>query len=127
MNGKEEILYSAIEDNWLDCSEDKEDAISYALSEYDDNQISEMKKVTIYKGVKKKQNFNQFLNVSQIIEYINEAAYESCGEVAEDYLAYLLQEVEDDLEKVINDWHTRHNLEPTFYMIEDIEPVEVDL
>ena len=127
MSGKEEILYSAIEDNWFSCSEDKEDTISYALDEYDDNQISEMEKVTIYKGVKKKQSFNQFLNVSQILENINESACECCGEVAEDYLTYLPQEVEDDLEKVINDWHTRHNLEPTFYMIEDIEPIEVAL
>lgn len=47
--------------------------------------------------------------------------------MAEDYLTYLPQEVEDDLEKVINDWHIRHNLEPTFYMIENIEPVEVEL
>ncbi len=127
MNGKEDILYSAVEESWIDCSEDKEEAISYVLSKYDASQISEMKKVTIYKGVEKKQNFNQFLNVSQILENINEAAYERCGEGVEDYLTYLPQEVEDDLEKVINDWHTRHNLEPTFFMIEDIEPVEVDL
>lgn len=47
MSVKEEILYSAVEDNWFSCSEDKEEAISYALSEYDDSQIAEMKKVVI--------------------------------------------------------------------------------
>lgn len=124
---KDDILYSAYEDDWMSCDESPEEAAEFALSDYDEHQVSEMKTVTIYKGVKKQQNFEQFFDVSWLLERINENAYETCGEVADDYLMTLDKSIEDELTTLVKRWVVKHNLEPTFFMIEDIEEVEFNI
>lgn len=124
---KDDILYSAYEDDWMSCDESPEEAAEFALSDYDEYQVSEMKTVTIYKGVKKQQNFEQFFDVDSMLERVNKNACETCGEIADDYLLHVSDVAKEELLQLITNWVDKHNLNPPFFMIEDIEEVEFNL
>ncbi|UZV41324.1 hypothetical protein vBVpaMR16F_258 [Vibrio phage vB_VpaM_R16F] len=124
---KGEILYSVYEDDWLGCDESPEEIAELALSDYDQHQISQMETVTIYKGVTKQQVFEQFFDVDSMLERINENAYETCGECADDYLLHVSDAQKEELLQLITSWVNKHNLNPSFFMIEDIEEVEFNL
>ena len=124
---KDEMVYSQYEDDFLQCSDSIEEVVEAALSDYDESQVSEMKTITIYKGTKKLQEFEQFFDVNSLLETINENAYESCGEAADDYLMHVTKEAKEDLNNLILSWANKHKLQPSFFMVEDIKEVEYDL
>lgn len=67
------------------------------------------------------------VNSDQIIEYLQIDAYDSIGEVAEDWLNYITREQYEDLEdrvlKVVKEWLKDVNEEPTFYRIMPFDEV----
>ena len=116
-----EIYYSAIEDEWSNSDQSIEEVAQMILDDMDDIERSEAKVITIYKGVKKPQHFNQFLSVDQLLEQMSEHAYEEGGEWAEDYLCDVTDSQKKELENVIVSWASRNNISPSWFMIEDIE------
>lgn len=65
-----------------------------------------------------------------IIEDAQEQLYDNVGEVAETYLEGVTKEqqkeLEDKLNEVFYEWHKKHNLFPTCYMVENSEKIEIE-
>lgn len=66
----------------------------------------------------------------KVIEDMQTAMDDAMGEVAEDYLEDVtnehLLELEEQLSKVFCEWEKKHNYEPTFYEITDIEILKAE-
>lgn len=119
------ILYNRGEDEWYFADESIEEIAQQALNEMTEAEFTELGYVTIYKGVQKTQHFKSYFKVEDLLESINEYAYNECGEFAEDYLQALPQEIIDDLESVVCKWADKHKLNPTWFMVEDVVEVKV--
>ncbi len=59
-----------------------------------------------------------------VIYKLQEKAYEEAGDVTSDWLAKVSPEAQMDLDNVIMDWLKRHNLEPKFFCVDEIETHE---
>ena len=65
-----------------------------------------------------------------ILEQVVEQADYQCGEVSEDWLRWdaitkeQLKELQDNMQKVFDEWLKKHELEPTFYNIVNIEEID---
>lgn len=119
------ILYNLSEDEWSFADESIEEVAQQALDDMTEDEFSELGYVTIYKGVQKTQHFKSYFKVEDLLENINEYAYNECDELAEDYLQALPQEVIDDLESSVCKWAVKHKLQPTWFMVEGIVEVKV--
>ena len=119
------FLYSLSEDEWSFADEAIEDIAQQALDEITEEEFAELGYVTIYKGVQKTQHFKSYFKAEDLLESINEYAYNECGDLAEDYLQALPQEVIDDLESSVCQWADKHKLNPTWFMVEDVVEVRV--
>lgn len=84
--------------------------------------------VTIYEG-KVIESVASDYSPNYLIDTLAENAYDECGEFADDWLSGLDNKCKNDLinrvHKVIDDWATEHNVQPTFYMVEDIVEIEI--
>lgn len=64
-----------------------------------------------------------------ILEQVVEQADYQCGEASEDWLRWdtitkeQLKELQDNMQKVFDEWLKKHGLEPTFYNIVNIEEI----
>ena len=71
------------------------------------------------------KNILDYFDAEELIQLLQEKADEDVGDVAEGwfpiYPLNLEKEVLDDLNKAINDWATKHNLQPSFYGVENIQ------
>lgn len=74
-----------------------------------------------YIGVPRKVEIGNLFNISQLIDAIQENAYDEVGDVAEDYLSDCNYKKQQELEKIICDWFKKNNFEPTFYAVDDIK------
>jgi hypothetical protein len=119
-----ETYYSAYEDEWSYSERSIEEAAQMVLDEMDDIERRETKVITIYKGVKKPQNFDQFLCVDRLLEDMSESACEQIGDYAESYLSDVTESQKKELESLIVSWASRNNISPSWFMIEDIEEVK---
>ena len=86
--------------------------------------------VTIYKGVKVPCRASQFVNADTIIENIAITAYDDYFELAEDWaIEYVdsetTKELEKQLELVIDAWADKHNLQPTWNMVKDVQELKI--
>lgn len=70
-----------------------------------------------------------------ILDHLEEDAYEECGEVAEDWYAYDykneegrkgLNEISDKITEIVKQWLKDNGTYPDFYKIENIRTVEVE-
>ena len=65
-----------------------------------------------------------------ILEQVVEQADYQCGEASEDWLRWdtitkeQLKELQDNMQKVFDEWLKKHDLEPTFYNIINIEEID---
>ena len=79
--------------------------------------------------VGKTRNFEPSIDVDDIFERLEDDAFNEAGEIAEDYLWNIKKEESDELSteltKVFNEWASKYNHEPHFYIIDDIEKIEV--
>ncbi len=83
---------------------------------------------TVSRGVPIMYNATDFFSVDQMFDHAAESAYETCGEYAESWFPLpenAVLELKKDLEKMINDWATKHALHPTFYSIKDVVEITV--
>lgn len=83
----------------------------------------------IYVGQVEEVGLGVCVDVSAILEHINESMSDEVGsDVANDYLMDTKQEDDDELEKELQDviikWIKRHGYEPTFFSVVNIEKVE---
>ena len=76
------------------------------------------------------RDFTPFINVSSIIEEIQENACDH-SEYADDYLEDVqdnhLIELETTLNNVLVEWMSKHNYNPTFFSVEEYEEYTIDL
>ncbi|QFR59827.1 hypothetical protein VOWphi5012_043 [Vibrio phage phi50-12] len=94
------------------------------LDDMGEEERKNTKEVKLYKGIVKEQSFAQFLCVDQFLEQMSESAYETGGEWAEDYLDNVTESQKEDLVKVILAWSEKHNIKPSWFMVEEIEEVK---
>jgi len=52
-----------------------------------------------------------------LIEWSQEAAYDEVGEYADSWLDGVTEEQKDDLRAVMDEWATRHGLQPKFHSV----------
>lgn len=89
--------------------------------------------VTIWRGIKTPKRHSDFIsfNADDIIERMNESAFEECGEVADDYILPLSPEQEFSLESHLNNaaakWFNQHIPQPTFWIADKLEEMELTL
>ena len=86
--------------------------------------------VTIYKGVKVPLLASRFFNADTIIENMAESAYEDYYELAEHWGIEEVdnetsKELEKQLEQVIDAWADKHNLQPTWYAVKDVQELKI--
>lgn len=69
------------------------------------------------------------IDAETILEQLGEQVYDEVGEVAEDYLINVpkeaVQELEEALNKVFEEWATKHKQYPSFYTLHNIERISV--
>ena len=124
---KEKWMYQIGEsDIWLgDKYDTKEDAIEDCREEYNSGDYEEE---TCYVG--RIDTYNAFIDADSIIEDIQNYAYSECGEVAEEFLIDVTkeqtEELQDKLNDVLQEWLTKHNLQPTFGNMVDVEEIKMD-
>lgn len=62
-------------------------------------------------------------DVDQLLECVQEAAYENGGEFAEEYLDDVTAEHRDELESLVLNWFTKHDYLPTWYNIYNVDEI----
>ncbi|UUV46501.1 hypothetical protein [Bacillus phage vB_BanS-Thrax3] len=104
--------------------ETKKDAIAEAifyLKEEDDDRDY------IYIGIS--QEIGLGVNASQIIEDLQEQAYDQAGDYADSFLTRVPREQEELLEarmnEVLHDWLKDFNHKPNFWTVVDVEKIRV--
>lgn len=76
---------------------------------------------SILTGVAKPFEFS----IADVVIYkLQEMAYEKAGDVSEDWLRKVSPEAQKDLDEAIKAWLKRHNLEPKFSCVDEIETHE---
>ena len=76
-----------------------------------------------WEGDKRPICAKDLIDVNSIIEDLSEAAYNICGEVAEDYLDDITKEQEQSLYEHVRNWLVYHKLLPEFYGVENIKKI----
>lgn len=78
----------------------------------------------------KKEDWWPSADAMSVIEGMEYAAYEFADEYAEDWLSHIrydspeTADLQDRLQKVIDQWIKDHHLEPTFFLIRETESIE---
>lgn len=74
------------------------------------------------------QNFQPYINPREIIESIQESAYDD-SEYSDDYLENItpqqLDELDEEINFVISKWIKRHNFEPTWFLVKNIKKFSI--
>lgn len=125
--------------NWFDT---KEEAIQDGIDQY--KQMLDGKSTDLfdndyyynivpdYFDVGKKRPYIPTIDVDDVIERLQEQAYDECGELAEDFLDWrtmskgnIEEDLREHLQVELDAWLKRHNLYPTFFTVIDIETINV--
>lgn len=122
----EDIYYNLSEDDWTFASESLEEVVEQCLEDLSLDELKIVKTVTLYKGVKQEQTFKDFLDVDWLLENMHERAYDD-NEFAEDYLYNVTEEQKAELESLICEWASKHNIAPNFFLINKVEEIEVEV
>ena len=112
-----------------------EERIEEAIHEISDGMANYADDPTVvYIGEIKK--FVPKVDVPRILDALEEQAFEECGEIGGDWQTYDwkkkessdIEELANDLNKVIIDWLTKYNKMPNFYAVENIKeyPLNID-
>lgn len=84
--------------------------------------------------------FSPMVDGASLIEHLEEQAFDECGEYAEDWQPWLdlrqrdgeenarkaFSELDTMLTQVVNGWLAKYNLQPQFYLVENIREVRID-
>lgn len=132
-----------IDDVWCitDEFDTKEEAIAYGVEEYKqhlagvstelfDNDYNYPDPPTSIFEVGEGVGFVPFVDTDWIIEQVAEQASWQCGEIGDDWLRWdtitkeQQEELQDNVQKVFDEWLKKYNLEPTFYNVIHIEEID---
>lgn len=119
----------------------KKEAIEYGIQEYKnhlagistelfDNDCNYPDPPSSWFEVGERMDFIPEVYADLIIEQVVEQADYQCGEVSEDWLRWdtitkeQLKELQDNMQNVFDEWLKKHDLEPTFYNIVNIEEID---
>lgn len=113
-------VYSGNEEDW---SPDIESVIDQIDAEESDV-------VSIYKGEAVSAKLSEFIPQGwELIEWMQERAYDSYGEYAESFLDYVTTEKRDDLmndiNKVITEWFVKNQFTLDFYTVTNVKEIKV--
>lgn len=116
----EEAVYSKDED-FNRCYDDLDDVFEDVAQDCEsDAEFENIEEFHLYKGVKNKFEFSDFVDVDDIIERMQLCAFDNgAGDFAEDYLEDVTTEMKEELKQLLISWAKTHNLKPNFYLIED--------
>lgn len=131
-------------DTWysLDAFDTKEEAIEDGIQQYKehlagistelfDNDYSYPESPSGWFEVGERKDFVPYVDSDLIIEQVAEQASWQCGEIGDDWLNWdtvteeARKELEENINKVFDDWLKKHSLEPTFFNIVNIEKINV--
>lgn len=117
--------YSFNEEHFEETFETKEEAIEEALWYYKDDKLDQD-----FIWVGQTKSIRLGVDTYQIIEGLQEEAYEQAGEVAENFLHNIkpddMKELEESLNKALFAWMDKFKHNPRFYTVENIEKIEVE-
>ncbi len=122
----EEIYYNTNDYDWTHADESIEVVAENFLEELTLEELKTVKSITLYKGMKKAQKFEDFMCVDNILDQMHEWAYD-INEFAEDYLYDVTDEQKKELGNLISSWAKKHNIEPRFFLIENVEEIEYEV
>ena len=120
-----EVAEHMREDEWMSADECPHEIAQRQYHEMSDGEIKGLVEVTIFKGKKVRQKFANFFSVENLIDEMQERAYDCIDECAEDYLNDVTDEQKGELGKLVIEWAAKHSIEPSFYLVEDIEEYTV--
>lgn len=121
------ILYSTQEDDFSNGDESIEVVAQQLWEEFTLEEQQECDSMTLYKGRVLQPKLSDFFDVKIVLDEISSNAFDTCGEWSEDYLYDVTQEQEDELTSLITSWADKHNLNPKWFMVEDVEEVEFEI
>lgn len=133
------ILYSGCKDDFHYSSEREDeiiDEIIYGLSEDEvhESLINDSATITYYKGESVKDTIDKYIDTDDILDLISDSAWDHNSGI-EDCVTYLddvSDEAKDELKKLIVDWATKHDLQPQWENVINVEEIrkpirEIDL
>lgn len=116
----DEFVYS-LDNEWFD---DFDSVMDFVNSEYEPGS-----RVTLYKGrpvpVTHEDVVKRCFFKGHLLEFLQEAAYDEYGEVAENYLTDLGEGDEESIIDEIVIFLNENVKEPNFYTVKDVEEIEV--
>lgn len=121
------ILYSTHEDDFSNSEESLEDVAQQLWEEFTLEEQQECDSMTLYKGKVLQPKLSDFLQGDFLLEEVSTLAYDTCGEWAIDYLKDVTNDKIKELDDLVSSWADKHNLNPNWFMIEDIEEVEFEI
>ena len=98
------------------------------LEKVEDSEFTKGSTITVFKGEGVSPVASNF--APKIIDYMSENAYDNHGEYAEDWPNVAKEDIkilQDAVEKVIDDWATKLDEQPTFGTIINIEEINIEL
>lgn len=108
----------------------REDALEAGTEEYLDNHHfppdNPVGCFTIFTGVQRKLRFSElFPHWGQVSDWLGDRAFDNAGEVSFEWPGPLPENAIIELNKLLDDWATRHRLQPTFFAVDDMKDHEV--
>jgi len=127
-DGRTWLCHFSSSEIWNTCSEEfgsREEAIQFGMEEAKEWGVEQF-----HVGTKEEDlNGLVYFDAEDILENIQERAYDEVGEVADDYVDDVtweqLAELQDTLKDVLKEWFTKHQHYPTFYAVHNVETIEV--
>jgi hypothetical protein len=119
-----EIFYSADACDWSELHTCIEEAARCAFDEMNDKDRKNLKKITMYQGLRRKARFEDFLCINSILEEMEIVAYDNAEDLSFGYLEDVTDSEKESLENLIIKWASTNNIEPHWYTVEDIKEVE---
>ncbi len=125
----EKWVYMFGDEDMSEFFETKEDAISEGLSVHGEDEWSSEKELSVGIFVP----YKPFINVDGLIERWQEDVYDDYSECRgydtylEDITDEQTKELQDELNKVLQEWIKKHNLEANFGEIHNVEFIEEPL
>jgi len=116
-----ETYYST--DNELFNYDNLRDAAEYAF-DYPSVKVGDI--ATIFAG--EAVRFSASCFIRDIVDEMNELAYESAGEIAEGYPVCTEEQSKELMASVSNAvdaWADKHNIQPTFYSVSNVKTIKV--
>lgn len=106
--------------------EDFDGDLESVVHQIDDYEVGKI--VTAFEGdAVWEAAIDSLIRVGDIIEMVQERAYDHAGEVAEDYLKNVSVEAKNELHALLVGWFEKHKYNPNFYTVKNIRPIRVRL